>query len=81
MWGLGEFKASGFGQGLGFRVSGAWALHERLALPVREYQLGVQLLRLGGKAGLLIRKHDHFTPTREIKRHVAHNHPEGWKSR
>jgi len=38
--------------------------------------------RLGGKACLLIRKHDHFTPTREIKRHVralARNHPEGWK--
>jgi len=36
----------------------------------------------GGKAGLLIRKHDHFTPTRENKRHVralARNHPEGWK--
>ena len=32
-------------------------------------------------ACLLIRKHDHFTPTREIKRHVralARNHPEGW---
>jgi len=36
----------------------------------------------GGEACLLIRKHDHFTPTREIKRHVraiARNHPEGWK--
>ena len=34
-----------------------------------------------GKACLLIRKHDHFTPTRTIKRHVralARNHPEGW---
>jgi hypothetical protein len=31
-----------------------------------------------GKACLLIRKHDHFTPTREIRRHVralACNHP------
>ena len=38
--------------------------------------------RQGGKACSLIRKHDHFTPTREIKRHVralARNHPEGWK--
>ena len=41
---------------------------------------------LGGAAGrkayLSIRKHDHFTPTREIRRHVralARNHPEGWK--
>ena len=25
-----------------------------------------------GKTCLLIRKHDHFTPTREIKRHVCH---------
>ena len=36
----------------------------------------------GGKACLLIRKHGHFTPTREIRRHVralARNHPEGWK--
>ena len=36
----------------------------------------------GGKACLLICKHDHFTPTREIKRYVralACNHPEGWK--
>ena len=36
----------------------------------------------GGKAGLLIRKHDHYTPTRGIERHVraiTHNHPEGWK--
>jgi len=34
----------------------------------------------GGKAGSLIRKHDHFTPTREIRRHVralARNHPGG----
>jgi len=31
----------------------------------------------GGKACLSIRKHDHFTPTREIRRHaraLAHNH-------
>ena len=37
---------------------------------------------MGGKACLLIRKHDHFTPTREIERHVralARNNPEGWK--
>ena len=30
----------------------------------------------------LIRKHDHFTPTREIRQHVralARNHPAGWK--
>ena len=30
---------------------------------------------------MLIRKHDHFTPTREIRRHVralTRNHPEGW---
>jgi len=36
----------------------------------------------GGKTCLLIRKHDHFTLTREIKRHVralARNYPEGWK--
>ena len=36
----------------------------------------------GGEAGLLIRKHDHFTPTREIRRHVwalARNHPDGCK--
>ena len=36
----------------------------------------------GGGACLLIRKHDHFTPTREIKRHVralARNRPEGWE--
>ena len=35
---------------------------------------------MGGKAGLLIRKHDHFTPTREIRRHVralARNRPGG----
>ena len=39
-------------------------------------------VRVGGKACLLIRKHDHFTPTRGIKRYVrapARNHPEGWK--
>ena len=38
----------------------------------------------GGEACLLIRKQDHFTPTREIRRHVralARNHPEGWKFR
>ena len=37
--------------------------------------------KTGGKACLLIRKHDHFTPMKEIKRHVsalARNHPEGW---
>ena len=31
---------------------------------------------------MLIRKHDHSTPTREIRRHVrplARHHPEGWK--
>ena len=36
----------------------------------------------GGKACLFIHKHEHFTPTREIKRHVralARNHPAGWK--
>ena len=36
----------------------------------------------GGKACLLLRQHDHFTPTREITRHLralARNHPEGWK--
>ena len=35
-----------------------------------------------GKDCLLNRKHDHFTPTREIRRHVRaldRNHPEGWK--
>ena len=35
----------------------------------------------GGKACLSIRKHDHFTPAREIKRHVralGRNHPEGY---
>jgi len=35
----------------------------------------------GGNTCLLIRKHDNFTPTREIKRHVmalARNPPEGW---
>ena len=35
-------------------------------------------LQTGGKACLLIRKHDHFTPAREIRRHVralARNHP------
>ena len=26
----------------------------------------------GGKAGLLIHTHDHYTPSREIKRHVGH---------
>jgi len=35
----------------------------------------------GGKAGLLIRKHDHFTPARKMRQDVraltAHNHPEG----
>ena len=36
------------------------------------------VLREGGGACLLISKHDHFTPTREIKRQ-ARNHPEGWK--
>ena len=44
---------------------------------------GIRLSALkGGKARVLIRKHDHFTPTMEIKRHVralARNHPEGWK--
>jgi len=36
----------------------------------------------GGKACVSIRKHDHCTRTREIKRPVrvpARNHPEGWK--
>ena len=36
----------------------------------------------GRKACFLISKDDHFTPTRETKRHVkerAHNHSEGWK--
>jgi len=35
-----------------------------------------------GKACSSIRKHDHFTPTREIKRQVralARKHPEGWR--
>ena len=35
-----------------------------------------------GKTDLSIRRHDHFSPTREIKRHVstpARHHPEGWK--
>jgi len=36
---------------------------------------------LGGKARLLIRKYDHFTPAREMRRDVraltARNHPEG----
>ena len=36
---------------------------------------------MGGRAGLFIRKHDHCTPTREIRRRHqgsrAHNHPEG----
>ena len=39
-------------------------------------------LRKGGKLYLLISKHDHFTPAREIKRHeraLARNHPAGWK--
>ena len=38
--------------------------------------------RTGGKACLSIRKHDHFTPTMQIRRHVralARNHPAGWK--
>jgi len=36
----------------------------------------------GGQVCSSIRKHDYFTPTREIRRHVralARNHPEGWK--
>ena len=36
----------------------------------------------GGKACLLIRKNDHFTPTREIRQRVralARHHPNGWK--
>ena len=40
--------------------------------------------QMGGIAYSLIREHDHFTPTRDIKRHVralARNHPEGWKLR
>jgi hypothetical protein len=35
-----------------------------------------------GKACLSIRKYDHFSPTREIRRHVgalARNHHDGWK--
>jgi hypothetical protein len=35
----------------------------------------------GGGAGRLVRKHDHNTPARAIKRHVralACNHPKGW---
>ena len=38
--------------------------------------------RLHRGKGLLIRKHDQFMPTRQIKRHVrapANNHPGGWK--
>ena len=34
-----------------------------------------------GEASLLIRKHDHFTPAREIRpnvRALARNHPIGW---
>ena len=35
----------------------------------------------GGKAGLLMCKHDHYTPARKMRRDVraltAHNHPEG----
>ena len=37
----------------------------------------------GEREASLIRKHDHFMPSREIEQHVralAHNHPEGWKS-
>ena len=50
-------------------------------LPARRHTPRLASL-LGGGACLLIRKHDHFTTTREIKRHVraqARNHPEGWK--
>jgi len=38
-------------------------------------------IRKGGKAGLVIRKHDHFTPARKMRRDVraltARNHSEG----
>ena len=39
----------------------------------------VHLTPAGGKACLSIRKHDHLTPTRKIRRHIralARNHPE-----
>ena len=42
--------------------------------------LHLTLLLEGGKVSLLIRKHDHYHTTRNIKRHVralANNHPEG----
>ena len=57
----------------------------RLSVPSEVFSPGftshaVSLSLWGGKACIFIRKHDHFTPTRKIKRHVralARHHPEG----
>ena len=53
-------------------------LHLRLAHARAPRSLSLSLsfslslsLYPGGKVGLLIRKHDHYTPTREIKRYVG----------
>jgi len=40
------------------------------AFPTAALQTGSLLMDLRNRACLLIRKHDYFTPTREIKRHV-----------
>ena len=59
---------------------GGWAFSYGRGTPVCSPRRPVQ--HEGGEAGLLIRKHDHFTPTRKIRRHVkalARNHPEEWK--
>jgi len=50
---------------LGSDVEAAQLLQGKAPQPLR---------LLGGKACLSFRKHDHFTPTREIRRHVRANY-------
>ena len=82
-------------RGVGFRVQGAGFRVQGSGVGVggggieRRLQSGqnfqsmthVSMNLQGGKACLLLCKYDHFSPTREIRRHVralARNYPEGW---
>jgi len=60
----------------------AWTCVERIPRKLLERSwMTFRTCSPGEKAGLLIRKHDHHTPLREIRRGIraltAHNRPEG----
>ena len=61
--------------GLGFMVYGLWFMSTGFMV------YGLWFMSTGGKAGLSIRKHDHFTPAREMRRDIkalaARERPEG----